>query len=124
MTFPRAITDPPISEAGYQDTVAELLQLHKFLVFHARPAMTKKGYRTPVSYDGAGFPDLVAIGNGHVMFIEVKRNSMGLSPNQERWADVASEVSCLTDRVSYWTLRPKDWERFVGYVKGIRRRNG
>ena len=51
-----------MSERELQDAVIQLARLLGWRVAHFRPAMTTRGWRTPVSADGAGFPDL---GGGH-----------------------------------------------------------
>ena len=56
------MTTELISEKTFQRQVIDLLHLFGYRVAHFMPAMNAKGqWRTPVSADGKGFPDLVAV---------------------------------------------------------------
>ena len=95
------------TEAGLQKAVIELAHLHDWTVAHFRPAETKKGWRTPVSADGAGFPDLVLARPGYfVMYRELKTNTGRRSKNQIIWATVL-----LAAGADYGVWRPRDWAR-------------
>ncbi len=49
--------------------------------------MTKRGWRTPVSWDGVGFPDVVMTRRGRLAFVEFKSVRGRLRPEQEQWLD-------------------------------------
>lgn len=93
------------------DLLAAVLDLAKVLgwkVAHFRPAMTAKGWRTPVSADGGGFPDLVMAGpiraNGdpcRVLFVELKAGRGKMSEAQWSWK------FRLMPNSHVWT--PKEW---------------
>ncbi|MFA5053017.1 MAG: VRR-NUC domain-containing protein [Parcubacteria group bacterium] len=71
-------------EAEFQDTVADAARVLGWFIYHARPARTAKGWRTSVSYDGKGFPDLVAV-RERVLFIELKSSTGSMSAEQKVW---------------------------------------
>lgn len=73
---------------------------------HFRPARTNKGWRTAVQGDGKGFPDIVAVVGGRVIFRELKPEAGRLEPDQRRWRDV------LLEHGQDWALwKPKQWLR-------------
>ncbi len=59
-------------------------QLKGWTVAHFRVAMTGRGWRTPVSANGAGFPDLVLV-RERVVYIEAKVKKRMPSPEQWCW---------------------------------------
>lgn len=87
--------------------VIEYARLLKWTVAHFRPARTAKGWRTPVSADGKGFPDLVMVRYGFVVIAELKMPGNKLTPDQAKWIDrfQQAEGERLTVRVWY----PYDW---------------
>mgnify|MGYP001585176942 CR=1 FL=1 len=95
-----------MGEAGLQAAVIDLAHLLGWRIFHARPAQNSRGdWRTAVSADGAGFPDLVMARKGVVIFAELKSEKGRLSPAQEAWlAALAWNGNC---RSFVW--RPADW---------------
>ena len=99
-----------LTEAAFLDMVIRLARLKKWLVFHARPARTARGWRTPVSGDGKGFPDLFLIrpAAGEILFVELKSGRGRLTPEQEAWLEALRECG-LPVRV--WT--PKDWDEIT-----------
>ena len=92
-----------MSEAGLLDSVIELAHLFGWRVAHFRPAMTKHGWRTPVSADGKGFPDLVLV-RDRVLFVELKSAKGRLSDDQLDWAAALTNAG-----VEYHCWRPADW---------------
>lgn len=80
----------PILERDLQDAVVDAARLFGYRVFHTRPARTGKGWRTPVQYDGKGFPDLVLARPGRLMFVELKTGGGTVSQEQAGWIDVLS----------------------------------
>ena len=78
----------PATEAEYERTILGAAKVLGWRVAHFRPARTARGWRTPVSGDGAGFPDLVMVhaSAGFVWFVELKRDdNRRLRPDQEDW---------------------------------------
>jgi hypothetical protein len=79
----------PQGEAGFQEAVVALAKLHHWLVFHARPARSRKGWQTPVQGD-AGFLDLVLVATRPplmTLFRELKFGRGRLTEAQRRWAE-------------------------------------
>ncbi len=91
------------------------------LVFHSRPAQTQKGWRTPVSYDGKGFPDLVAVSqrNGAVIFIECKSDKGRFSPEQNRWRSLLEFAASMSPHLHYMESRPKHFPLTVNRLQDI-----
>ena len=110
-----------MTEAQFQRSVIELAQINGWRVFHARKAQNGKGaWRTPVAADGAGFPDLVLVKDGRLVFAELKTDTGRLRPEQKQWLDELSLVGidsagcheCGGAQSFYDTViwRPKDWD--------------
>lgn len=78
--------DAHIPEADYQDLIADYARMRGWRVHHARPArVAGNGWRTAVSYDGAGYPDLAMARRGYVIHVEVKSQAGSLRPEQKKW---------------------------------------
>lgn len=92
------------TEAQFQQAVIEYAHLHGWIVAHFRAARTQQGWRTPVAADGKGFPDLVLVGHGRVMFAELKSERGWLTVDQAIWV---SELEDNGAEVHVW--RPSDW---------------
>src|SRR3989304_2071069 len=76
-----------VIERDLEKGAVDVARLLGWRVFHARPARTSKGWRTPVSYDGMGFPDLCIVGNGRILFRELKVGRNVLSSEQAAWLE-------------------------------------
>ena len=101
----------PISEKQLERAIVEMARFYHWMVFHARPAQTQKGWRTPVAYDGKGFPDLTLVG-ARVVFAEIKAKGGKLSPDQIRWRE---QIQKAGGEWYLWT--PTEWE--AGEVQSI-----
>ena len=110
-----------MTEAQFQRSVIELAQLNGWKVAHFRPAQNGKGaWRTPVAADGAGFPDLVLVKDGRLIFAELKTNTGRVRPEQKSWFDELCMVGldsagcheCGGVRIFYDAViwRPRDWD--------------
>lgn len=101
---------PPLSEAQFQRQVIDLAHLCGWLVAHFRAGRTAKGWRTPVSADGAGWPDLVLVHarRQQVLFRELKTDKGELNLAQVLWLAALSGAGL---DAGVW--RPRDWERIV-----------
>lgn len=77
-----------MTERELQDAVVTMARAFGWTVAHFRPARTKDGWRTPVGYDGQGFPDLVMVRDDRLMFVELKSARGKLSEPQKRWGEL------------------------------------
>jgi hypothetical protein len=93
-----------VTEAELQQAVIELARLLGYRVAHFRAAQTVKGWRTPVEADGKGFPDLVCVKPGRLLFIELKSERGRLSVDQQAWLG-----ALIGARAHVVVLTPHDW---------------
>lgn len=95
-----------MTEAQWQDVVVEAAHRFGWRVAHFRRATVRHGrVATPVAYDAAGFPDLVLVTEGRILFVECKTDRGTVSPEQRAWAEWL-EAAGQDARV--W--RPRDWD--------------
>lgn len=107
-----------MSEAELQRAVLELAAALGYLCYHPIPARTEKGWSTAAQGNGAaGFPDLVLVGHGRVVFAELKSGSGRLRPEQLGWRD-----SILANGGEWVLWNPTDW--MAGTVERSLRREG
>lgn len=100
----RAVLAQQMTEDQLLSQVLELCAWLGVTTAHFRPARTVQGWRTAVSGDGKGFPDLVLVAGGQLVFRELKSESGQLDPGQRRWRDV------LQRHGQDWGLwRPSQW---------------
>jgi VRR-NUC domain len=101
--FPPRTSRAPVTEREFERAVLETLRVFGWRHCHFRPARTSRGWRTALSGD-AGFPDIVAVRDERVLFIELKTERGRLSEEQGRWLAAlgfaGADVHC-------W--RPSDW---------------
>jgi hypothetical protein len=93
-----------MNEAELQDNVIKTAHLFGWRVAHFRPALTAKGWRTPVSADGKGFPDLVCLRREQCLVVELKGDHGRLAPEQDDWLRAFIEARI---NAAIWT--PKEW---------------
>lgn len=60
------------SERDFCDQILDAARIFKWRSAHFRPALTSKGWRTPVQGDGAGFPDLILVRGSRLIVAELK----------------------------------------------------
>ena len=104
-----------MGEAELLSNVLELASLFGWRSAHFRPAMTAHGWRTAVSGDGKGFPDLVLVRGDRLIAAKLKSEFGGLSDDQRIWLDVLGAVA----EVHVW--RPADWTS--GSIESVLRRS-
>lgn len=97
------------TEGEFQESIIQLAKLHGWLIAHFRPARTASGWRTPVSADGAGFPDLILTRNGKLLVVELKSKMGKLSAAQERWLEAFRQV----ENIGVYVWRPGDTEEII-----------
>jgi len=93
-----------MSEAELQKSIIAFARAQGWLVAHFRPGKTTRGnWITPVSGDGAGFPDLVLV-RDTVIYAELKSQLGQLTAVQSIWM---STLKHSRQRTFIW--RPMDW---------------
>jgi hypothetical protein len=103
---PARISASGLAERDFERQVLELAKLTGWRTAHFRPAKTSKGWRTPVSGDGEGFPDLVLVRPPVVLFAELKSGKGKLRPGQRAWLEDLKRCPGVEARL--W--RPRDFE--------------
>ena len=98
------ILENTLSEADLQQSVVQMAHLYGWLVHHGRPARTTNGWCTPITGD-TGFPDLVLVREGRIIFCELKSARGRISPQQKRWLKQLSDNYLV--KAVVW--RPRDW---------------
>ena len=81
-----------LSEAELQQSVVQMAHLHGWLVHHGRPARTANGWCTPITGD-VGFPDLVLVREGIIIFCELKSAKGRISTQQKKWLEQTATAS-------------------------------
>lgn len=99
-----------ISEATFTAQVIDLAQMYGYLVAHFRPALTAKGWRTAVSGDGKGFPDIVALrlSDARLLVAELKAEGGRCTNEQTEWLNRMRNAGVETH---VW--RPSQMEEIV-----------
>ena len=105
-------------EASFQGVVVETARLAGWRCAHFRPGRTQDGgWRTPVTADGAGWPDLVLVRPPRIIFAELKNDRGEVRPAQLEWLDVLR----LLPYAEVYLWRPSDWDAVVETLTGTRR---
>lgn len=109
--------DAAMTEAQLQNHVIDAAQKLGWRIAHFRPALTSKGWRTPVEADGKGFPDLCMAHpiQRRIVFAELKRMKGTIEPEQREWLQVLGAITDIEVGERDWQLaevyvwRPSDW---------------
>lgn len=109
------IKNPGIKEEQFFAQVIQLAHIFGWRVAHFRPAMTKWGWRTAVSADGAGFPDCVFV-RERVIYAELKSKTGQLTAEQYEWLEGLAGAG---QEVYLW--RPDDMEPNGGEITEVLR---
>lgn len=84
----------------------------KMLLAQIRELCSILGYRTYHTYNSMrsepGFPDLVILGRGRLLFAELKSERGRLSSDQSVWLSELSASGC-----ECYVWRPSDWHEIV-----------
>jgi hypothetical protein len=93
-----------MTEKELQSAVMDTARRLGWLRAHFTPAETSKGWRTPVSGDGKGFPDLVLV-RERVVFVELKGHGGRVSQEQKEWLEALDRAGaeCYLWTPSSWT---------------------
>ena len=86
-----------------RENVTELARVLGWRVAHFRAGRTSHGWRTPVSADGKGFPDLVLV-RERVLYVECKGELERLTAEQAAWRDWLTAAGA-----EHAVWRPSDW---------------
>jgi Holliday junction resolvase len=98
-------TAPPLTEADFQRQIVELARIYGWEDFHVRAGRTRDSWRVPGSGSmAAGWPDLVLVKHGRIIFMEVKRAGGKATSDQQRVIGVLSAVA------EAYIVQPKDWD--------------
>lgn len=104
----RKILLESISEEDWQSTVIENARIRGWRIAHFRPALDPRrggSWRTAMDGD-PGFPDLVLVKPGRLIFAELKSEKGAVSPGQRMWLDKLVTVAGAGVNVYVW--RPSD----------------
>lgn len=93
-----------MTEAELERAVVELARWLGYRVAHFGVGLSRKGWRTPARADAAGWPDLVVVGNGRVLYRELKVGRNRLTVEQGEWLECLEAAGC---DVGIW--RELDW---------------
>jgi hypothetical protein len=75
-----------VTEAHLLRAVLDMARLFGVTTAHFRPALSQSGrWHTAVAGDGKGFPDLVLVGRGGILYRELKTDKGRTSPEQVVW---------------------------------------
>lgn len=106
-------------EEDFLTQIIDLAHIYHWKVAHFRPAMTKHGWRTAVSADGAGFPDCVLLRGDRLIFAEIKSEKGQLTPAQNEWLDALAEVGGATNfqEIQTYVWRPDMLEEIAEILR-------
>lgn len=104
---------PAMTETQFLSQVLELAAMLGWSAAHFRPALTSRGWRTPVQGNlGKGFPDLVLVHPFRgVLFVELKSDTGHVSADQAAVLALLSEAGA---RTALW--RPRDFDAIAAVL--------
>jgi hypothetical protein len=110
-----------VTEVEFEQAVVDLAHTFGWKVAGFRPARTKQGWRTPVKYDGKGWPDLTLVHAERriIIFAELKADRGRRSDEQDAWADTL-EAACNDIRTMYRLWRPDDFPAIAALLSNNR----
>lgn len=96
----RAKAARAMSEDELQNNIIQLAKLYGWMFYHTRDSRGSQ----------AGFPDLVLVRRGQLVFAELKTKTGRMTPAQHVWADELNMVEHYSDgAVQTFLWRPSDW---------------
>lgn len=100
-------------QMGENDLLISVIDAAKtfgYTVYHARPAMNRRGvWSTPTQGDN-GFPDLAMARKGQVIFAELKTEKGKVLIDQQNWLEELEGIATKPGTsVSVYLWRPSDW---------------
>ena len=102
-----------VSEKDFLEQVIDLAHIFGWRVAHFRPARTEKGWRTAVSADGAGFPDICMVRSSRVVYAELKSEKGKIGDAQIEWLEALQG----TGKVEVEIWRPSDFDRITEVLR-------
>lgn len=89
-----------------QDAIAQLARTKGYRVAHFSPGRVgpRDSWITNWAYDSKGWPDLLMVGHGRIVAIEVKGTGDKLKPEQQEWLNALRDAGVVTAVVT-----PADW---------------
>lgn len=103
--IPAERLDRSVTEKELSAYVTELLDLHKWLWYHTYDSRRSN----------PGFPDIVAVRNGVILFIELKRQLGRVSQSQDDW--LAALELCLGQNVYSYVWRPSQMREIAELLR-------
>lgn len=100
------------SEAAFQQQVENLAHLYGWATFHPadnRPVTTARG-RVIKQRVTPGFPDLVMVRDGNLIFAELKTQTGRVSSEQHEWLRRLHEVAACSSSIDVYLWRPSDFD--------------
>jgi hypothetical protein len=106
-----------LKEGEFLTQVVELAELTGWLVYHARPAWSEKGWRTPIQ-GNVGFPDLVLVRAPQMIFAELKSQKGKAAETQLTWLSQLNLVArgLNPHNIFVYIWRPDDWDQIVNIL--------
>jgi VRR-NUC domain len=102
-----AFKKPEYTGTQLQGQIIDYAHIKGWKVAHFRPAMNRRGqWRTAVSADGKGFPDLLLIRPPQVLALECKSEHEKVRPDQEEWIRLFHNCD---KNINGLVIRPSDW---------------
>lgn len=102
------------TERQCQTAIVQAMRLAGWRVHVERTSQTADGrYLTAIAGD-RGFPDIVAVRDGVLLAVELKRDKTGkIGPGQQEWVDALDAVPGVRSMV-VWV--PSDQDRFIRWM--------
>lgn len=94
-----------VNEDDWTDTVVEIAMGCGWLVYHARPARRRRGWRT-ATQGHTGFPDVIAVRPPRLVMAELKRVGERPGARQRVWLEALRRVPGV--EVYVWTPADAD----------------
>ena len=99
-----------MTEAQLQQVLIETAYLTGWLVHHARPAQTRRGWRTAAT-GNVGYPDLTLAKRDRCLMLELKGDGGRVGPGQKEWLDALDGA-----RVDARLVRPNDLDEILAEI--------
>lgn len=103
------------SEAQFQQTVQQYATARGWEWMHIQRAINERGrWRTPVSGNlGAGWPDLVLVRDGRLVFVELKADRGSVTGFQSHVLQVLGAIP----KAEVYVWRPRQWDEIMEVLR-------